>query len=661
MGKASPKNKTLQLISHALVYALFRCIEAVLWVMPLEMVWYIGRVMGAAGFYLMPKYRRLAKHNLRIAYGQEKTDHWIHHTAKAHFLSLFSNALCSFKMPTMPVAEVERRVTVEGNHFNQEAIAQNKPVLYLVTHLSCWEVINYVPALFAFGRKPAVIYQPLRNPFLNALLIRRRSQQGFTLYDRHDGFNGPMKHMKEAGGCLGILVDQHAGDHGIWCPFFDRLACTTPLASMMTLRSRAVMMPVAVYDDGPGRWRMVFEAPIKTDEPRMTVEGLTTTMNLHTEKMIRRQPENWFWVHNRWKLPKKRFFLHDYKRGIAYPPGYDKTRLKPFEVLVRTPNWLGDACMAFPAVRAMKAGRPDCKITVFGPEKLRELWESQPEVERYIGKENKEGLFSVARRIKNTGVTFDAAILLTNSTRSTLEFWLAGISRLVGYKGSLRSHLLTQIVKEPKLPPGPPMHHTLRYLHVARYCGAATEGWDKTLPVNTPPAGGPVRIGICAGAEYGPAKRWPMERYAEVMKQVSGRHGEVEWVFFGAPGEAAMGEQLSQMVGGGVRHINQVGKTRLNGLISELRTCHLLVTNDTGTMHLAAALGVPTVSIFGSTEPVLTGPLGPSHTVIRHQVPCSPCFKRECPFGHYECMTKVTPGQVATAVEQQLADLSVAR
>ena len=114
-----------------------------------------------------------------------------------------------------------------------------------------------------------------------------------------------------------------------------------------------------------------------------------------------------------------------------------------------------------------------------------------------------------------------------------------------------------------------------------------------------------------------------------------------------------MGEQLSTMVPG-IRHVNLVGKTRLSELITALRGCRLLVTNDTGTMHLAAALGTPTVSIFGSTEPVLTGPLGSAHTVVRHHVPCSPCFKRECPFGHYECMTKISPEQVAAAVLERL-------
>ncbi|MDZ4290144.1 MAG: lipopolysaccharide heptosyltransferase II [Prosthecobacter sp.] len=643
----------MQLSGQWLVYALFRSVEAVLRVLPVEAVWRLGRALGCGAYFVAGKYRRLALNNLRIALGREKSAAEREKIAREHFASLFANVLCGFKIPMMTQAEVESRVTVEGMEHTRAAMAAGKPILYLVCHLSCWEILTQVPSLFVFGRKPATVYQPLRNPFLDALVLRRRRKLGYTLFDRQEGFAGPMKHMRE-GGCLGVLVDQHTGDHGLWCPFFDRLASTTPIAAMMAQRSGGVMLPLAIYDKGPGRWRLVCSGPVNSTEAKPTIEGLTTAMNLAVEQMVRRQPANWFWVHNRWKTPNPQFLLRRYKRGIAFPPGYDMGRLQPFELMVRTPNWLGDACMALPAVRAMKAGRPDLKLTIFGPEKLRELWEAQPEVDRYIGKPAKEGLFAVARRIRATGVPFDAAILLTNSMRSTLEFWLAGIPRLVGYRGSLRSKFLHQIIKEPKVK-GPPLHHTLRYLHIARTCGADVEGWERLGPAGSASsAAGTLRVGICAGAEYGPAKRWPLDRFAEVIKAVAATRPEIEWVLFGAPGEAAMGEQLSGMVAG-VRHLNLVGKTRLTELITHLRDCRLLLTNDTGTMHLAAALGTPTVSIFGSTEPVLTGPLGDRHTVIRHHVPCSPCFKRECPFGHYECMAKVTPERVSTAVREAIA------
>lgn len=654
MGKPAPKkNRPLKTLSHWLVYAAFRCVEGVLWLLPVELVWRLGRALGHVAWVVAGKYRRLAQNNLRIAFGREKDEAWIRQTTRLHFASLFANFLCGLKLPMMKQEEVEARVVVEGMEHTREAMARKKPILYLVCHLSCWEILTQVPSLFVFGRKPATVFQPLRNPFLNALVLRRRQKLGYTLFDRQDGFTGPMKHMKE-GGCLGVLVDQHAGDHGLWSPFFDRLASTTPIAALMAHRSHGVLMPMAIYDEGPGRWRMVCSAPVDTEEQKQTVEGLTTWMNRSVEMMVRRKPENWFWVHNRWKTPKPEFLLRHYRRGLAWPADYSKDKLQRFELLVRSPNWLGDACMAMPAIRALKAGRPDLRLTVFGPEKLRDLWEAQPEVDAFLGKEGKEGLFSVARRIKNSGVRFDAAILLTNSTRSTLEFWLAGIPRLVGYKGSLRSKFLHQIVKEPKKVDGPPPHHTLRYLHIARSCGAETA----EVPPGTPLWAECLksrRIGICAGAEYGPAKRWPLERFAEVMKQVSAAQPGLEWVFFGAPGEAAMGEQLSGLVGEGVAHENLVGKTKLAELIQQLRRCRLLVTNDTGTMHLACALGIPTVSIFGSTEPILTGPLGDHHIVVRHHVPCSPCFKRECPFGHYECMTQVTPERVAGVVLEQLS------
>ncbi|MCX6857542.1 MAG: lipopolysaccharide heptosyltransferase II [Verrucomicrobia bacterium] len=342
---------------------------------------------------------------------------------------------------------------------------------------------------------------------------------------------------------------------------------------------------------------------------------------------------------------------------MSYPADYDHARLQPFELLVRSPNWLGDACMAFPAVRAMKAGRPDLKLTIFGPEKLRDLWEAQPEVSLYIGKSDQEGVLAVARKIKASGIHFDAGVLLTNSTRSTLELWLAGIPRLVGFKGSLRSKMLHQIIQEPKAQKEP-LHHTLRYLHIAQSIGATLKK-SPSAPLGSPVTASSadtksLRIGICAGAEYGQAKRWPLDRFAEVIRQVSLQHPEIEWVFFGAPGEAAMGTQLSALVGT-IKHTNLVGKTKLAELIVQLRTCQLLVTNDTGTMHLACAENLPTVSIFGSTCPISTGPLGDHHTVIQHPVPCSPCFERECPFGHYDCMTKVTPEVVTAAVLKRLA------
>ncbi|MCF7785142.1 MAG: lipopolysaccharide heptosyltransferase II [Prosthecobacter sp.] len=648
MGRAKDSASLYKRTVQWLIYALFRCIEGVLWLLPLIVIWYAGRAFGTVAYALSRKYRKLVLHNLRIAFGHEKSDAELRSLAREHTKSMYANILCGFKVPLMTEAAICRHVRAEGIENAQAAYDDGKrPIVNLVLHISCWEILTQVPSLYVRGHKAGAIFQPLRNPWLNDHVRSRREKLGYTLFNRQEGFNAPMKFIRDAGQ-VGVLVDQHAGDHGLWCPFFDRLASTTTIAALMAIRTRAAVLPMMVYDDGPARWRLVCAPEVKSAEAEPTAEGLTVAINQAAEQLIRAQPTNWFWVHNRWKLPKPKFLLSTYRRGIAFPPDYDMSRLQPFELLIRSPNWLGDACMAFPMVRAIKRGRPDMKITILGPDKLEELWLSMPEVSRYIAKPAKEGLFAVARRIKATGVEFDAAVLCTNSTRSTLEIWLAEIPRRVGVRGSFRAKLLNQIIKEPQVKIDKE-HHAHRYLRIAAGIGADIEQpglWDSgTAPVSTD---GTIRVGVCAGAEYGPAKRWPLERFAAVVNQISAQHAQFRWQLFGAPGEKEMGEKLSAMLQ--APHENLVGKTRLSELIAKLRECQLLLTNDTGTMHLAAALGIPTVSIFGSTCPIETGPLGERHTVIQHKVPCSPCFERECPFGHYNCMTLVTPDEVALAV-----------
>lgn len=638
----------LRLAGQYLVYLLFRGAEMLLSILPLGGVARLGGFAGSAAWLVAGRYRRLAVHNLRIAFGREWPEDQLKRLARRHFASLGSNLLCGFRLPLMSESEIVKRVEVEGMEHIQAVVAAGKPLLFPVCHLSCWELLTQVPSLFAFGTKPSSIYQPLGNPFLDAHVRRNREKLGYILFDRSKGFAGPLKFLRNAKTAIGVLVDQHAGDKGVWCPFFDRLASTTPLAALMALRCDAPLLPMAVYDNGPGRWKLVCFPPVESGEAKPTAEGLTAAVNLAVERMVRRAPHHWFWVHNRWKTPHPDFLLSQYRRGIVFPTGYDRGRLQPFELLVRSPNWLGDACMAFPAVRAFKRGRPDLRLTVLTPAKLRDLWSSLPEVDEVITKESSDGILPVARRLRERRSRFDAAVLFTNSTRSTLELWLAHIPRLAGFRGSFRSLLLNQIV--PEAPPGtPPEHHTRRYLRLAAHAGANTDELE-LFATGSPVASadGIIRIGLCAGAEYGPAKRWPLERFAETANALSAAHPHIEWLLFGAPGELALGEQLSARLT--ARHVNLVGKTSLPELIQHLRRCRALLTNDTGTMHLAAALGVPTVSIFGSTEPVLTGPLGARHIVIRNHVPCSPCFKRECPFGHYECMTGIQPAQVAQAV-----------
>jgi lipopolysaccharide heptosyltransferase II len=256
---------------------------------------------------------------------------------------------------------------------------------------------------------------------------------------------------------------------------------------------------------------------------------------------------------------------------------------------------------------------------------------------------------------------FDVAILFPNSLRVALESWLSGIPRRVGYRGHCRSWLVNQIVREPRKP-GPPEHHSLRFLRIARGCGAETErtsnGRRPTLNVQLSDSDQlstinhqPLKIGLCPGAEYGPAKRWLPERFAETAAKITAQ-SSAQWILFGTKNDAAIGEQIAAAIGD--HCVNRIGQTTLGQLIDELQQCSLLLTNDTGTMHLAALLGVPVVAVFGSTEPRLTGPLGDGHTILRHHVECSPCFLRECPID-FRCMKAISADEVAGAVLSMIA------
>jgi lipopolysaccharide heptosyltransferase II len=209
---------------------------------------------------------------------------------------------------------------------------------------------------------------------------------------------------------------------------------------------------------------------------------------------------------------------------------------------------------------------------------------------------------------------------------------------------------VNQIVREPRKP-GPPEHHSLRFLRSARECGAETSNIEVPNPKQTSSTKHQTLIGLCPGAEYGPAKRWLPERFAEAAAKINAQ-SSAQWILFGTKKDAAIGEQIAAAIGD--HCVNRIGQTTLDQLIDELRQCSLLLTNDTGTMHLATLLGVPVVAVFGSTEPRLTGPLGNEHTVLRHHVECSPCFLRECPID-FRCMKAITADEVAVAVLSMLA------
>ena len=626
------------------VYLLYRAGAAAVAALPLSFLFGFGEFLGVCAWTFSGKYRRLATRNLEIAFANEKSPRKLRQLVRRHFRQLGANLLCSAKLTQMPAEKILERVEVENIEAMAREFRAGVPVVLVLSHLGTWEVFAQLMPKFVGFVRNASVYQGLGNRFIDKHVRRTRSQTGLELFDRHDGFE-PVIDLLRSGGGVGVLSDQHAGDHGVWTPFFGRLASTSPLPALLAKRTRAALIAAGVYTTGPARWRMVFTE--RFDQAGASVAVLTSKINRVIEQQILRAPEDWFWVHNRWKTPEPNFLLAHYKRGIYLPPEISARDLKPFRILIRSSNWLGDAVMSVPAVRAIKSGRPDVHVTIAAPDKIAPMWKLIPEVDAIIPL-SEDSLLPVVRQLRQQ-MPFDVAILFPNSLRVSVESWLSGIPRRVGYRGHWRSWLVNQIVREPRKP-GPPEHHSLRFLRIPRECGAETSNIEVPDPKQTSNIKHQTLIGLCPGAEYGPAKRWLPERFAEAAAKITAQ-SSAQWILFGTKKDAAIGEQIAAAIGD--HCVNRIGQTTLDQLIDELRQCSLLLTNDTGTMHLATLLGVPVVAVFGSTEPRLTGPLGNGHTVLRHHVECSPCFLRECPID-FRCMKAISADKVAGAVLSML-------
>ncbi len=351
--------------------------------------------------------------------------------------------------------------------------------------------------------------------------------------------------------------------------------------------------------------------------------------------------------------------------------------MNPRRILIRSTNWLGDAVMTMPAVQRLKQAHPQARIAVLTEPKLADLWRLHPDVAEVIARERSDCPLCLLRNERELRRgQFDAAVIFPNSWRSALSVWLARVPRRVGFRGHGRAWMLTDAMEESgdyatrpvmpvreirKLGAGKPAlvtfrHHVHRHLELVARLGADPTPCEPKLDVGAvkedefpAPTDKPL-LALSVGAEYGPAKRWPLERFVAVAKAIAESQG-VRWILIGGPKDAALAGEAAQKIGSDTA-TNLAGQTTLGGLCRLLARCRLLLTNDSGPMHLAAAVGTPTVTIFGSTEPALTGPsvtLGSRHVILRHQPPCSPCFLRECPID-FRCMTAVGVEEAVEAV-----------
>ncbi len=345
------------------------------------------------------------------------------------------------------------------------------------------------------------------------------------------------------------------------------------------------------------------------------------------------------------------------------------------KILIRATNWVGDAIMALPALRVVRARFPDARIAILARPYVADIYRGQKICDELISYDPKgahAGLVGRERLAKELRKQkFDVALLLQNAFDAAWLAWRSGIPERVGYARDGRSLLLTRKIPAPKRGEIP-AHEQFYYLELLRRAG-----WIDSLPGESfialdvseehrrqaeealSSAGArpnAVRIAIGAGASYGSAKCWPPDRFAEFVNRFR-LHTDADVILFGTAAE----QKVSDAIGAGIKgpSISLVGKTAIAALPALLSRCQLFVGNDSGAMHVAAAVGLPVVAIFGPTDPRGTAPITPRCTVMQEKPYCNPCFLRRCPIDH-RCMTSVTPEAVEAAARGWLRSAEVA-
>jgi len=337
----------------------------------------------------------------------------------------------------------------------------------------------------------------------------------------------------------------------------------------------------------------------------------------------------------------------------------------PARVLVREVNWLGDVVMSLPALRAVRRAFPEAQLSLLIKAELASFFDGAAWLDEVIPFRISAGARGVADRWRVVRAIrarrFDLAILFPRSFESALWPALARVPARAGFAYDLRRPLLTHTAAY-----GPALfgrHQRHDYVHMLR----ATLGVDGDADDYVPEVNGAHRtrmrdwlqsrrkrttsplIALAVAAAYGPAKEWPAEHYAALIDALADGF-DAECVLVGAPGERARCEQVASASRHGA--LVAAGETSVGEAMALLSLCDGFAGNDSGSMHVAGALGVPTVGIYGSTRPHRTGPLGARTRVLQREIECSPCMERTCRFGHYECLRRIAVEDVVGALRE---------
>lgn len=585
-------------------------------------------LLGLAIYFLMPRRRRLFFSNLDHAF-PDRPRAWQAKIARQSSCRIIETALLSLASPFFSNQRLRAMSTMapEAIQFFVDHHAQAYPLIVASPHIAYWESLTSL-GLYMDVPLPefGVIFRPVGNPTADAWIKSTRERHGLRLLSRKDGLAESFRILRRKG-TVGVLFDQNAGLQGALTTLFGRVCSTSELPGMLAERSGARIM--AFYPRRLGFWKLHFEAVEIIHDG--TAASVTLALNRWLETIMASDDNlcaSWLWSHDRWRhqnIPDKRLRLETKRallsaelaaRGLTTLPR--KTR-----VFIRLPNWLGDVVMALPLLRTLRLSRPDAEITLIAKSSFLPLLENWGVGDR-LEPLPKHGIGYFLHFWKLRRRHPDVYLLFTNSIRGDLEAWFTRCRQRFGIvRPGHRRPLLTHHYDVPA-DFDESQHHQL-------------ELWENFLrafgldgPLNREPQSSNSKaqipnsasvIGLITGSENTPEKRWPVEHWRTLLQQLLQTQPTTEFLLLGTAND----QPITTAIAAGLdptRIQNLAGRTNLPAYVEKLRACRLLITNDTGGMHLANALGVPLVALFGPTNPVRTGPVFSAPVAILQPPAC---------------------------------------
>lgn len=594
----------------------------------------LGPVIG-----WLPRRRRTLYSNLHHAFPDRPRD-WHHHIATESGRRLIETGLLSLASPYLSAKRLRGMFTLSPalDAYLHERAATPRPVVICAAHLAFWESLTFLGALHPaplgdFG----VIFRPLRNARLDAFVQRTRERFGMKLLSRKNGFQQALRLLRHHGS-VGVLFDQNTGEKGALTLLLDRVCSSSELPGLLAAKYAAEVR--LLIPRRTAFWRVTIDQHLLPGPA--DVVGTTLALNRWLETALATDENlcaSWLWSHNRWRTqhaPTARLRLEQKRDSLAADlAARGLTRLpRRTRFYVRLPDSLRDTVLALPLLRAVRAGRPDAELTLIGPAAHAALVAAADVADHSLSLPPRgRGYFATFRRRRHHFP--DTWLLFTPSLRGDLEAWCTRCPQRFGLaRPGQRRPLLTHTYTPP---PSAPLHQVEEWTAWLAHFGLLAPA-DFT-PLITPAADLPAAapLGLIAGSVNHPHKRWPITHWRALIDALP----EHRFLLLGTTEDC----DITAAIAAGydpARVSNLTGRTTLPELMTALRTCRLIIGTDTGGLHLANALGVPVIGLYGSTNPHRTRPVFAAPVIVLQPPDCPPTSGGD--------LAHLTPTQVLAAI-----------